>query len=69
MALITENPLKPGVSIELSVSFMNAAKENDNLQIVGRVLKCGKSIGFTQVDFIRVSDGKLIATAKHTKAL
>lgn len=28
MALITENPLKPGVSIELSVSFMNAAKEN-----------------------------------------
>lgn len=69
MALLTENPLKPGVSIELSVSFMNAAKEKDMLQIVGKALKVGKTIGFTQVDFLRPSDGKLIASAKHTKAL
>ena len=37
--------------------------------LVFRVTKSGSRLGFTTVDLFRKSDGKLIATGRHTKAL
>jgi acyl-coenzyme A thioesterase 13 len=69
MALLTQDPLRPGVSVELSVSFLAAAKLGEEVAIEGRVLRQGKKLGFTQVDLRRKSDGTLLATGRHTKAL
>ena len=69
MAMLTQNPTKPGVSVDLNVSFASAAKADDSVRIKGRVLKAGRKLAFTQVDLYRESDGKLVATGRHTKAL
>ena len=69
MALISTDPTRAGVSVDLSVSFTNAAKKGETIRLVGRVLKTGKRLGFTEVQIYRVSDGALVATGRHTKAL
>lgn len=69
MALLSQDPLRAGVSVELSTSFTAAAKSGDSVRCVGRVTKMGRKLGFTQVDLYRVSDGTLAASGRHTKAL
>ena len=69
MALLTQDPLRAGVSVELNVSFLAAAKLGEEVVIEGRVLRSGKKLGFTQVDLRRKSDRTLLATGRHTKAL
>eukprot|EP00055_Hartaetosiga_balthica_P008069 m.28923 g.28923 ORF g.28923 m.28923 type:complete len:232 (-) comp6103_c0_seq1:3737-4432(-) len=69
MALLTLDPSRPGVSLEINTTYVRAAKLNETVTITGRVLKSGGKIGFTQVDITRSSDGELVATGRHTKAL
>ena len=69
MAMLSQNAAKPGVSVDLNVSFCAAAKAGDTVRIKGRLLKSGRKLAFTQVDLYRESDGKLVATGRHTKAL
>ena len=72
MALLSEAPTRPGVSVDLNVSFMRAAKRDSYLTIEGRLLKVGKALAFTEVDLYERredgSRGKLIASGRHTKA-
>jgi acyl-coenzyme A thioesterase 13 len=67
MALLSLDPTRPGVSIELNVSFVSAAKAGETVTVHGRTLKTGKMLGFTEVDLKR-ADGSLVATGRHTKA-
>ena len=56
----------------MNTSFCSAAKIGSELEIEGRVLKSGKTLGFTQVDIFVLQEGgsrKLVATGRHTKAL
>lgn len=69
LALLSLDPTRAGVSVELNVSFASAAKAGETVVVEGRVLKAGKKLGFTEVDVRRASDGALIATGRHTKAL
>jgi acyl-coenzyme A thioesterase 13 len=69
LALLTKDVTKPGVSVELSVTFVAAAKAGEAVRAEGRVLKHGKRLGFTEVSLFRVADGELLATGRHTKAL
>ncbi len=69
LALLTKDPTKAGVTVELNCSYASAAKAGETVEVIGVVLKTGKKLGFTQVDIKRKSDGKLIATGRHTKAL
>ncbi len=69
ISLLALDPLRAGVSVELSSSFTAAAKLGDSLRIVSRVLKTGKRLGFTEVHIYSRASGKLIATGRHTKAL
>lgn len=69
LALLTVDPTKAGVTVELNCSYASAAKAGDTVTVVGVVLKTGKKLGFTQVDITRNSDGKLVASGRHTKAL
>jgi acyl-coenzyme A thioesterase 13 len=49
MALLTQNPNAPGVSVELSTSYLSAVKEGDVVVAEGKVTKSGSKLGFTQV--------------------
>ena len=72
LALLANQPpghLRAGVSVELSVSFLRATPLGDSVRAVGRVVKVGKTLGFTDVQIRRVSDGELVALGRHTKAL
>ena len=69
LALLSLDPTKPGVTIELSCSYMAAAAVGDDVECKGTVLRAGRKIGYTQVELIRARDGKLLASGRHTKAL
>ena len=70
LALLGRDPTRPGVSVEMNQSFCAAAKEGQKLQAVGKVVKYGKTLGFTEVTVASASDpAKVIATGRHTKFL
>jgi len=58
----------PGaVSVELSVSYLNPVKTGETIVIEAETIKQGKTIAFLDVKIRNKSNGKLIATGKHTK--
>ncbi len=69
LALLSVDHTRGGVSVDLNVSFVAAARANDALVATGVVLKTGKTLGFTEVCIRRAECGKLVATGRHTKAL
>jgi len=73
LALLTKDPLRAGVSVELSASFMSAAKIGTKIRCIGRVRKAGRRLGFTTVEIYSLDPSdkidKLVAEGRHTKAL
>jgi acyl-coenzyme A thioesterase 13 len=69
MALLAKDHKRGGVSVDLNVSFVKAAKTGETVRIRGRVLKLGKTLGFTHVDVLAADGVTLLATGRHTKAM
>lgn len=69
IALLTEDPTRPGVSVDINVSYVAPAKAGDTVVCEGRVLKSGRRLGFTEVVLTSKATGRLVATGRHTKAL
>eukprot|EP00128_Syssomonas_multiformis_P017407 Colp12_sorted_trinity150504_noHs@30876 len=69
LALLSKDPTRAGVSVDMNITYMNAAKVGEDVVIKAAVQKSGKTLGFTQVDIFRKSDGKIVASGRHTKAL
>lgn len=68
LALLTSNNAESGgVTVEMSSSFVKAAKVGSKVEAVGRVLRIGKNLGFTEVEIREVNSGKLLASGRHTK--
>jgi acyl-coenzyme A thioesterase 13 len=67
MAVLSKDPVRPGVSVELNTSFVSAAKVGSVITCEGRLLKLGRKLAYTQVD-VYGENGKLVATGRHTKA-
>ncbi|CAK9008532.1 unnamed protein product [Durusdinium trenchii] len=67
MALLTKDATRPGVSVEMSQSFLAPAKGGEVIVARGEVVKYGRALGFTEVRLFDAK-GKLLATGKHTKA-
>ncbi len=67
LALLSKDHTRGGVSVDLSVSFTSAAPVGSSLTIIGKVLKYGRSMGFTEVKVFNEED-TLIASGRHTKA-
>ncbi len=57
LALLANDPKRGGVSVEINVNYLSAVKVGEKVTVTGKVLKTGKSLGFTQVDIIK-QDGK-----------
>ncbi|XP_070556357.1 acyl-coenzyme A thioesterase 13-like [Ptychodera flava] len=65
-ALMTAEGGSPGVSVDLNVTYIRAAKEGETVTFDGRVSKLGKRLAFTTCDVTNES-GALIAQGRHTK--
>ncbi|KAM8966943.1 acyl-coenzyme A thioesterase 13 [Pelodytes ibericus] len=59
----------PGVSVDMNITYMNAAKIGDSILITAEVLKQGRSLAFATVDLTDKATGKIIAQGRHTKHL
>ncbi|XP_062185608.1 uncharacterized protein LOC133889154 [Phragmites australis] len=62
-------PVSSGVSLEISVSYVDAAAVGEEIEVEGKLLHAGKSIGVVSVDFRKKKTGKLMAQGRHTKYL
>jgi acyl-coenzyme A thioesterase 13 len=60
LALIAVDHTRPGVSVEIGVTYISAAKEGTVLVATGTALKAGRSLGFTEVA-IRIKVSALAA--------
>ena len=69
LACLVNDPSRAGISLDINVSFVNAIKTGENIQCVGKLLKTGKTIAFTQIDLYRSGDYRHIASGRHTKIL
>ncbi|XP_071682589.1 uncharacterized protein [Lolium perenne] len=58
-----------GVSLEISVSYVDTATVGEEIEVEGKLLRAGKSVCVVSIDFRKKRTGKLIAQARHTKYL
>jgi len=64
-----ENKPAKSASVELSVSFLKAAKKGETLLIDAETVKLGRTLAFLSVEFRNKKNNELLATGKHTKYL
>lgn len=67
LAILSKDSTKPGVSVELNVSFCSAAPAGSKVKVEGRLLKLGRTLAFTEVVLYDSQTSKIIATGRHTK--
>ncbi|TRY84395.1 hypothetical protein DNTS_025478 [Danionella cerebrum] len=69
MAIMYSERGAPGVSVDMNITYMNAAKIGEDVLITAKVLKQGRTLAFATVDLTNKANGKLIAQGRHTKHL
>ncbi|XP_055385638.1 acyl-coenzyme A thioesterase 13-like [Condylostylus longicornis] len=57
----------PGVSVDLYVSYLKAAKEGDEVIVEAKTIKKGKSLAFLECELRHKKDGSIIAKGGQTK--
>lgn len=58
-----------GVSLELGVTYVNAAPDGDAVNVDARVLKAGGAVAVLGATLTARRSGRLVAEARHTKYL
>ncbi|XP_032655427.1 acyl-coenzyme A thioesterase 13 isoform X1 [Chelonoidis abingdonii] len=66
--LYTERGM-PGVSVDMNITYMSAAKIGEEILITAQILKQGRSMAFASVDVTNKETGKFVAQGRHTKYL
>ena len=60
-----------GVSTDMHVTFISGAKQGDLLEAEGKIVRCGGTLAFTEVEIKKVGIGEwrqdVIAKGTHTK--
>uniref|UniRef100_A0A1A8K8Q9 Acyl-coenzyme A thioesterase 13 n=5 Tax=Nothobranchius TaxID=28779 RepID=A0A1A8K8Q9_NOTKU len=69
VAIMNSERGAPGVSVDMNITYMNAAKLGEDVLITAQVLKQGRTLAFATVDLTSKATGKLIAQGRHTKHL
>uniref|UniRef100_A0A1I7TSK5 Acyl-coenzyme A thioesterase 13 n=1 Tax=Caenorhabditis tropicalis TaxID=1561998 RepID=A0A1I7TSK5_9PELO len=67
-ALLLTKQARPGVSVDLHVTYLTAAKIGETLILDSTVTKQGRTLAFTKAELYRKRDNVMIATGVHTKA-
>ncbi|XP_042497257.1 acyl-coenzyme A thioesterase 13-like [Macadamia integrifolia] len=55
-----------GVSVEINVTYLDAAFADEEIEIEGKVLHVGKAIGIVSVELRNKKTRKIIAQGRHT---
>ncbi|CAL4960136.1 unnamed protein product [Urochloa decumbens] len=58
-----------GVSLEITISYLNAARANEEIEIDARVVGIGERTGCVTVEVRKKATGEVIAHGRHTKYL
>lgn len=58
-----------GVSVEINVSYLDAAFLHEEVEIEAKCLRVGKTIAVVSVELRKKETGKIIAQGRHTKYL
>ncbi|KAK7353835.1 hypothetical protein VNO80_19287 [Phaseolus coccineus] len=58
-----------GVSVEINVSYLDAAYVDEEIEIEARALRVGKAVAVISVEFKKKKTGKIFAQGRHTKFL
>ncbi|XVE86391.1 hypothetical protein DITRI_Ditri18aG0031400 [Diplodiscus trichospermus] len=58
-----------GVSVEINISYLDAAYVDEEIEIEARALRVGKTVAVVTVEFRKKSTGKIVAQGRHTKYL
>ncbi|KAI4336433.1 hypothetical protein L6164_014962 [Bauhinia variegata] len=60
---------RTGVSVEINVSYLDAAYVDEDIEIEGRTLRVGKAVGVVTVELRKKKTGKIFAQGRHTMYL
>ncbi|CAG9810128.1 unnamed protein product [Chironomus riparius] len=68
-ALMTHNveDIKTGVSVDLHITFLKGAKENDEIVVQANTLRCGRTLAFLECEIRNKKDNSLLVKGAHTK--
>ena len=66
IALTGLGPIHAGVSVGMNINYLRSAKVDDVVTVVTSCKKVGRTLAFLEASLSN-ADGKLIATASHTK--
>ncbi|GLH11294.1 hypothetical protein R5R35_012648 [Gryllus longicercus] len=66
-ALMTQGDGVPGVSVDLHVTYLKAARPGDKVIFDATTIKAGKTLAFLKVDVKDKLNGDIIARGSHTK--
>ncbi|CAM0883938.1 unnamed protein product [Alopecurus aequalis] len=58
-----------GVSLDITISYLNAARANEEIKIEAKVLGIGDTTGCVTVEVRRKATGEVLAHGRHTKYL
>ncbi|XP_047161847.1 acyl-coenzyme A thioesterase 13-like [Vigna umbellata] len=58
-----------GVSVEINVSYLDAAYVDEEIEIEARALRVGKVVAVISVEFKKKKTGKIFVQGRHTKFL
>ncbi|EXB64078.1 hypothetical protein L484_013088 [Morus notabilis] len=62
-------PVTTGVSVEINVSYLDAAYAGEEIEVEAKALRVGKAIGVVSVELRKKKTGKIVAQGRHTKYL
>ena len=69
LALVTaQEEFRPGVSVDMSLTYMKPARIGEEIIIEARALKAGRTMAFLECE-IRNKDDALLVKGSHTKFL
>eukprot|EP00126_Sphaerothecum_destruens_P012772 Sdes_comp21881_c0_seq1m20425 len=57
----------PGVSVDMTINYLNPGKEGDTILIDARCIKIGKTLAFTETTITSKLNQQTIAKGLHTK--
>uniref|UniRef100_A0A7N0V2W3 Acyl-coenzyme A thioesterase 13 n=1 Tax=Kalanchoe fedtschenkoi TaxID=63787 RepID=A0A7N0V2W3_KALFE len=66
LAMFTTGVTVAGVSVEINLSYLDAAFEGEEVEIEARVLRVGKAVGVVSVEIRKKRTGKIVAQGRHT---
>lgn len=59
--------IKAGVSVDLHVTFHKGARENDELLVEAKTIRCGKTLAFLECEIRNKKDNSILVKGSHTK--